>query len=62
MRAVLNCVESRFLKFPEIPSTEQTPLVQRLMQLILAQQTRIEQLEEEVRRLRAPNEGDILQV
>src|ERR687896_680230 len=45
-------MESRSLKFPEIPSTEQTPLVQRLLQLILEQQKRIEELEEEVLRLK----------
>jgi hypothetical protein len=45
-------MESRSLKLPEIPSTEQTPLVQRLLQIILEQQKRIEQLEEEVQRLK----------
>jgi hypothetical protein len=45
-------MESRSLKFPEIPRTEQTPLVQRLLQLILEQQKRIEELEEEVLRLK----------
>jgi hypothetical protein len=45
-------MESCSLKLPEIPSTEQTPLVQRLLQIILEQQKRIEQLEEEVQRLK----------
>jgi hypothetical protein len=45
-------MESRSLKLPEIPSSEQTPLVQRLLQSILEQQKRIEQLEEEVQRLK----------
>ena len=45
-------MDSRSLKLPEIPSTEQTALVQRLLQLILEQQKRIEELEEEVLRLK----------
>ena len=45
-------MESRSLKLPEIPSSEQTPLVQRLLQIILEQQKRIEGLEEEVLRLK----------
>jgi hypothetical protein len=45
-------MESHSLKLPEIPSSEQTPLVQRLLQIILEQQKRIEQLEEEVQRLK----------
>jgi hypothetical protein len=45
-------MDSRSLKLPEIPSTEQTRLVQRLLQLILEQQKRIEELEEEVLRLK----------
>ena len=45
-------MESHSLKLPEIPSSEQTPLVQRLLQIIVEQQKRIEQLEEEVQRLK----------
>jgi hypothetical protein len=45
-------MESRSLKLPEIPSSEQTPLVQRLLQIIVEQQKRIEELEEEVLRLK----------
>src|ERR687887_88188 len=45
-------MESRSLKLPEIPSSDQTPLVQRLLQLIVEQQKRIEELEEEVLRLK----------
>jgi hypothetical protein len=50
--AILNSMESRSLKLPEIPSSEQTPLVQRLLQIIVEQQKRIEELEEEVLRLK----------
>jgi hypothetical protein len=45
-------MESCSLKLPKIPSTEQTPLVQRLLQIIVEQQKRIEELEEEVQRLK----------
>jgi hypothetical protein len=45
-------MESRSFKLPEIPALEQTPLVQRLLQIILEQQRRIEQLEEEVHKLK----------
>jgi hypothetical protein len=45
-------MESRSLKLPEIPSSEQTPLVQCLLQIIVEQQKRIEELEEEVLRLK----------
>jgi hypothetical protein len=49
---ILNSMESRSLKLPEIPGSEQTPLVQRLLQIIVEQQKRIEELEEEVLRLK----------
>ena len=42
----------RPLKLPEIPDTEQTPLVQSLLQIILQQQTQIEQLEEAIQKLK----------
>jgi hypothetical protein len=36
-------MESRSLKLAEIPSSEQTPLVQRLLQITVEQQKRIEE-------------------
>jgi hypothetical protein len=50
--AILNSMESHSLKLSEIPSSEQTPLVQCLLRIIVEQQKRIEQLEEEVQRLK----------
>jgi hypothetical protein len=41
--AILTSMESCSLKLPEIPSSEQTPLVQRLLQIIVEQQKRIEE-------------------
>ena len=40
------------VKLPEIPEAEQTPLVQALLETILKQQERIEELEAEVKRLK----------
>ena len=40
------------LKLPEIPEAELTPLVQQLLEIILRQQERIEELQEEIRRLK----------
>src|ERR671914_180042 len=51
-KRINNSIESHSLKLPEIPSSEQTPLVQCLLQIIVEQQKRIEQLEEEVQRLK----------
>src|SRR5918999_2447524 len=45
-------MKSHSFKLPEIPVSEQTPLVQWLLQIILEQQRRIEQLEEEVHKLK----------
>ncbi|MGC1953987.1 MAG: hypothetical protein WA970_15740 [Gammaproteobacteria bacterium] len=45
-------MKPRPLKLPEIPDTEQTPLVQSLLQIILQQQTQIEQLEEAIQKLK----------
>jgi transposase IS66 family protein len=45
-------MKSHSFKLPEIPASKQTPLVQRLLQIILEQQRRIEQLEEEVHKLK----------
>ena len=39
-------------KLPEIPEAELTPLVQQLLGIILRQEERIEELQEEIRRLK----------
>jgi hypothetical protein len=45
-------IKRRSLKLPEIPDTEQTALVQSLLQIVLQQQTQIEQLEEAIEKLK----------
>ena len=40
------------LKLPPIPESEQTPLVQELLRLLLEYQKRVAELEEEIKRLK----------
>jgi HlyD family secretion protein len=45
-------MEGHSFKLPEVPVCEQTPLVQRLLQIIMEQQRRIEQLEKAIWKLK----------